>query len=385
MSGGRQICFVLVLVLAACAKPQNASVDGNDAGQLSLLALEDMSLPYIPPTRIVASSVSLGDKEGCQFNAPLRVFTDSLQFSIEGGDHVLRAKGSNEGTAVIGILAPATSEQVGMDGSGDQLLVIDELVVGRGGASTKYGRLARLVSIHTESGGVRLSARPGDHSVCPDPMQSVSARAQKIVEDESRHRALWLTSVDSMEAYANAVRLAQNPSPSEGEVASVYGEIEKNTGAVIGNLAIGRTVETSNGWNSAYAATSSGTNYDNCKPTGDHWLECSNGARVDLETLLPKKRPFSIFGMAPERYIRLRIQSEPTAANILVGAVRQGAVTNTALDVRAGDLTSLRLEKTGYQPCLYGSRWIARVLPGPRPVVEATCKLQRSGTARKRN
>lgn len=102
----------------------------------------------------------------------------------------------------------------------------------------------------------------------------------------------------------------------------------------------------------------------------------SNAARMSASSgsLTAAAASMNIFGVEPASYVRLRLSSQPTGADILVGGLKHSARTNTILDVLAEDLPQIRLEKAGFEPCSFG-QWVGTFEPGSRRVLNASCKL----------
>jgi hypothetical protein len=91
----------------------------------------------------------------------------------------------------------------------------------------------------------------------------------------------------------------------------------------------------------------------------------SAGARAILD----------IFGLNAGSFVRIRLRSDPSDADIYLGGTLQPPRTDTVLDVIAAELPHLRLEKTGFAPCAF-ERWTTAFEPrSNNRVLNATCKL----------
>jgi hypothetical protein len=91
----------------------------------------------------------------------------------------------------------------------------------------------------------------------------------------------------------------------------------------------------------------------------------SAGARAILD----------IFGLNAGSFVRIRLRSDPSDADIYLGGTLQPPRTDTVLDVIAAELPHLRLEKAGFAPCEF-ERWTTAFEPrSNNRVLNATCKL----------
>ena len=91
----------------------------------------------------------------------------------------------------------------------------------------------------------------------------------------------------------------------------------------------------------------------------------SAGARAILD----------IFGLNAGSFVRIRLRSDPSDADIYLGGTLQPPRTDTVLDVIAAELPHLRLQKPGFAPCTF-ERWTTAFEPrSNNRVLNATCKL----------
>ena len=89
-----------------------------------------------------------------------------------------------------------------------------------------------------------------------------------------------------------------------------------------------------------------------------------------------------IFGLNAGSFVRVRLTSQPSDAEIYLGGARQPPRTNTVLDVIAAELPHLRLVKPGFEPCVF-SRWTTAFEPrSNNRVLNASCRLVPSKQAR---
>lgn len=92
---------------------------------------------------------------------------------------------------------------------------------------------------------------------------------------------------------------------------------------------------------------------------------------------------WNIFGLDGASSVRLRLSSVPTGAEILVGDLLQAAHTDTVLDIWTADIPHIRLEKPGFEPCLY-DQWTTSFERGTKAVLNASCRLRaKRGTPKK--
>jgi hypothetical protein len=295
-----------------------------------------------------------------------------LEQGIADGDYILRNSSGSPGVALVSVLAPAEH------GNSDKLVIIDELEFGPRGVQSQYGQVQRLFQIARRGSTLRLSAKAGDHIVCVDPGRAPTADALAVVETNNSQRSLYVTAVPAFGIDPAQIVAMRNAIGARAAASKAYEESNRYRALDGSTLAVGSTVTPSRGFAVDYSASTAGTTWDNCRPdrANPAQLTCSGGTKINLEQLLPKPPPFTLFGNESQRYLRLVVLSEPRAARIYMGPLRQGEVTNTALDVRAEAVPTIRLEKDGYQPCAYGPQWTAKIIPGPSQTLEAKCKME---------
>ena len=81
-----------------------------------------------------------------------------------------------------------------------------------------------------------------------------------------------------------------------------------------------------------------------------------------------------ILGLRSNSYVRLRLRSSPSEADIFLDGIRQPPRTDTILDVIAAVIPRIRIQKEGYEPCSLGRRNLA-FEDKSRRVVSASCEL----------
>ena len=87
------------------------------------------------------------------------------------------------------------------------------------------------------------------------------------------------------------------------------------------------------------------------------------------------KAILDIFGLNAGSFVRIRLSSDPSDAQIFLGGTLQPPRTDTVLDVIAAELPHLRLQKDGFQPCIFSS-WTTTFEPrSNNRVLNASCKL----------
>lgn len=80
-----------------------------------------------------------------------------------------------------------------------------------------------------------------------------------------------------------------------------------------------------------------------------------------------------ILGISAGSYIRLRLSSNPTQAEIFLSGIRQPPRTNTVLDVLEAAVPSIVVQKDGYEPCSLERKNLK--LARRDATIEASCNL----------
>jgi hypothetical protein len=305
----------------------------------------------------------------------MRVFAEEADQALKNGEYTFRVHGDATGKIVLGVLAPMSPDQ---NGARDSLLVVDKLSLDKRGFRSASNQVDHLFKIRASGGSLTLSPKPNSYTVCKDAGATAGSDVVEVIQKSNDARSVWLTSIMPTAATLGALATLKDPDASESAVASAYGDLQTEV-ALGSNSALFIPRANPSNLSGVYAATSTGVTWDNCRPgkADPTVLTCSEGEKVGLDELLPRPKRFNIFGIEPQRYLRLRLVSVPSAADIYFGAVRHGSETNTDLDVRADDVPNLRLEKAGYEPCAYGERWSAKIIQGVRQILEATCTLRK--------
>ena len=81
-----------------------------------------------------------------------------------------------------------------------------------------------------------------------------------------------------------------------------------------------------------------------------------------------------IFGLSVASFVRVRLTSDPSEAEIYLGGARQPAKTDTVLDVIAAELPQLSIRRIGFKPCRF-NEWTVKFEPGNKRLMHAGCKL----------
>ena len=106
----------------------------------------------------------------------------------------------------------------------------------------------------------------------------------------------------------------------------------------------------------------------------DHGLYAAIAAQIGaIASASTVSRP-DILGLRSNSYVRLRLRSSPSEADIFLDGIRQPPRTDTILDVIAAVIPRIRIQKEGYEPCSLGRRNLA-FEDKSRRVVSASCEL----------
>lgn len=81
-----------------------------------------------------------------------------------------------------------------------------------------------------------------------------------------------------------------------------------------------------------------------------------------------------ILGLKSNSYVRLRLRSSPSQADIFLNGIRQPPQTDTVLDVIAAVIPHIRIQKEGYEPCSLGKRNLT-FEDGSKRILNASCQL----------
>jgi hypothetical protein len=369
----RGAAALLAVVVTGCVP--NPSLTSRISPVSALVAVQEIALPDLARMDVDAGSVVFSSKPGCAVNPPIYVIAgDGVSESAIQGDYVLSAAAGNDGSAVIATLLDPNTFGNNATGATDALVVLDTITSQAGSWQSQSGEVEKLFAISQLSGSMRLAAKAIEFSVCRAADRTPPEAALQIVTSKSNRESVWVTQLPLDPASEMALRILGDPNASSSareQALGTLGSIEHAEGSAVAVAAAPSSMSAD--WTSRYTAR--GGAWDRCArlPTDQQNIRCSAGASFNLVGLVPGG--IRIFGPDTERYVRLRLNSNPAEASIFSGAVRQPSRTNTSMDILAEELPKLRLEKVGFQPCPYGPRWVIQQLGTSRKTLQATCNL----------
>lgn len=91
----------------------------------------------------------------------------------------------------------------------------------------------------------------------------------------------------------------------------------------------------------------------------------------------------NILGLKSDSYVRLRLSSVPSEADIFLDGIRQPPRTDTVLDVIAAAIPRISIKKNGYESCSLGKGNLT-LESGSIRVINATCDLVPAKRKRRR-
>lgn len=341
----------------------------------ALVAVQEIALPSTAQMDIHAGSIVAGHQAGCADNPPIYVIVgDGVSESAIQGDYVLRSAENVDSSVIITALVDPNTLGARTTGATDALMILDTMSLQAGSWRSQSSEAQKIFLVTQRNGSVRLASKPIEFSVCNAVGRNPSEKALELVTSKSGRDSVWVTQLALDPASAMALQTLADPNVSASarqEALGALASIEHAEGTAVAVAAAPSSVPAD--WTSKYTARSGA--WDRCArlPTDRQNVRCSAGAHFSLVGLAPSA--IRIFGPDTGRYVRLRLNSNPTDASIFSGAIRQPGRTNTSMDILAEELPKLRLEKSGFQPCPYGPRWVIEQIGAGRKTLQATCSL----------